>query len=303
LHFDTAVEYAGYAEHLIAYETATDAPVSLRALLWAPEVALDRETALSANFLVRPLVEQFTVPGFDTHIWSGSRATRASLLSTLSGPQPPALLFTASHGIGYSAAHPDQRARQGALVASEWAPGQPPLPERLVAAQDLSTDGAAHILVHFAFASYSAGTTGASPRHDLRISGEAQPDSPPFVAELPRRLLALGALAFIGHWGLVSSYPFLEAGTGTGRGRLLDGYGRALQLLARGNCVGHALRELHAIAVLLAASLADDARDASFGRQIGPESLVQRWMAWRNARSAVVLGDPAARIRPPAATL
>jgi hypothetical protein len=297
LHFDTADEYAAYVRCLIEYERAAEERAPHEVLLWAPEASLDGETSLSANFLVQPLADQFPLLERDKRVLRGSHATRDSLLSALSGPHPPALVFTASHGIGYGRAHPDQRSRQGALVTGDWKLGQPVPPESLVAAQDLDANGAARVLVHFAFASYSAGTTGESPRYDLQQNAEIQQNSPPFVAELPRRLLALGALAFIGHYGLVSSYSFLETGTGTGRGRLLDGYVRALQLLARGMCVGHALRDLHAIAVLLAASLADDAQEASFGRRIAAESLVQRWTAWQNARSTILIGDPAARIQ------
>jgi hypothetical protein len=235
LHFDTADEYAAYAAHLVGYETVAGASASPEALFWAPEAALDRETSLSANFLVQPLADQFPLPGLDARVLRGSHATRDALLSALSGPNPPALLFTASHGIGDKDTQAGRRARQGALVAAEWVPGQPVLPEHMVTAQNLGADGAAwrpvypgpstetgtaesptrsplrgHPQVHFAFASFSAGHAGENPGDNRQGPEEARSDSLSFVAELPRRLLALGALAFIGHCRLVSSYPFLD---------------------------------------------------------------------------------------------
>jgi hypothetical protein len=75
-----------------------------------------------------------------------------------------------------------------------------------------------------------------------------------------------------------------------------------LTLLARGTCAGHALRDLHASVILLAASLADDIELLGPDQTIGAESVVRRWMAWQNTRSMVLLGDPAARIQPPHST-
>src|SRR5687768_7089073 len=47
-------------------------------------------------------------------------ATKGRLVQALGGEGPPALLFTASHGMGLPYGDPYQLTRQGALICQEW---------------------------------------------------------------------------------------------------------------------------------------------------------------------------------------
>jgi hypothetical protein len=293
LSFADPEGYAAYVDALIGYEAGGDASPSREVLFWAPELPRDRETGLSAGFLAQPLYDQFESRSrFGKRLLRGVDASREGLLGGLAGERRPALAFAASHGLVYPPGHPDQPSRQGALLAQGWEPDEPVDSGLAVAGVDFPSGLRLAGLIHWAFASFSAGTS---------LSGRARPPAAPreFVAELPRRMLAAGALGFIGHVGPVWSYPFVEAGQAATRGRALAPYHRALRRLAGGVPIGHALRDLRDEAVLLAVSLMQDVEHVHAGLPIPAATLAQRWTARQNVQSLILLGDPAARLRLP----
>jgi Peptidase family C25 len=295
LDFDTPNQYAAYVNSLIQYEVTDESRALREVLLWGAENGIDQETTVSANFLIQLLYDQLETPsGYSKRLLRGLSATRENLLSTLNSGEPPAVLVTSGHGLAYREPHSQQRSRQGALVAQGWLPGQPPQPGHLVTAADL--DAAANLrgLVHYSFASFSAGTSSTAVI-DPRQGNSASSSS--FVAEFPRRLLALGAIAFVGHVGQVWGYPFLNAAQASGRSWILRPYRWFLSQLVSGVPVGYALRDLRLNSAMLLASLDDEVQDLlRGGGNLKVETLLQRWTASQNARSAVLLGDPAAQL-------
>jgi hypothetical protein len=95
-------------------------------------------------------------------------ATKSRLSQLLGGPETPALLSTASHGMGFAKGHPRQLAHQGALLCQDWPGpsawhGQGTIPaEHYFAADDVGEDARLLGLVAFHFACCGAGT----PRWD-----------------------------------------------------------------------------------------------------------------------------------------
>ena len=85
--------------------------------------------------------------------------TKDRLASVLNGGEGPALLFTASHGMGFEAADPRQPRHQGALLTSEC-----PDPLRrsrtsiTLSADDVGSDARLLGSMAFFFACYGAGT-------------------------------------------------------------------------------------------------------------------------------------------------
>ncbi|MBN8232523.1 hypothetical protein JYK02_33905 [Corallococcus macrosporus] len=311
LSFDTPGEYARYAESVVAYET--DAGVASHRLVsgWGPRHLGDRSTELSADHLVLPLfrgadVDQPPDPkkGLAAKVRYASRdaieddATKDWLLSQLHGrAERPAVLFTASHGVAFSAKDPLQRSSQGALLTQDWTGFGAMAPAHYVAASDIQDDARLHGVVAFFFACFGMGT----PAHDefplnASRSGEALA-SVPFISALPRRLLSHpggGALAVIGHveraWGF-SIKPL---------GKLkptLHPFQNTLWKIMSGIPVGQALRDFRdrfsTVNNLLLVHL-----DANTTRgKLAPRELIHRWIERNDARNYVVLGDPAVSIR------
>ena len=67
----------------------------------------------------------------------------------------PALVFTASHGLGLPLGQPQQAALQGALLTADWH-GGPIGPDECLAAQHITAD--VRGMIAFIFACFGAGT-------------------------------------------------------------------------------------------------------------------------------------------------
>ena len=122
ISFDTPQEYANYAQSVVRAET-TRKRLPRRAQFFAVCNPDDSATNLARTHLVEPLLAQLHVSRreWEFDLVTGSRATKAQLTSMLASEQPPALLFTASHGMGFPSVHALQRAHQGALLCQDLA--------------------------------------------------------------------------------------------------------------------------------------------------------------------------------------
>jgi hypothetical protein len=293
--FDGPEGYAAYVEHLIDYETSEAVPNAREAFFWATANEGDRATDLSDRLLAQELFDRLSPKlGFAKQHFRGEEATKANLQAQFTRTKPPALLFTASHGLGYGRTDPLQRTLQGALVTQEWIPGDSITDEQLFGGPHLAKLGNANVrgLIHFAFACFGAGT----PTQDDFSHGKSKVApiiaDKPFVANFPMELLKRGALAFIGHVERAWGYSFIGP-TGTPQ---LTGFERAIDRLLKGLPVGHALRDMHDRGIQLGATLLEDLNDMDFGKIIPPVVIAEKWKERNDARAHILIGDPAARI-------
>jgi hypothetical protein len=296
LHFDTPDGYAQYASSVIDYETSAAIPNARRLVMFGARHAGDRSTTLSADRLVTPLAAQ-PPAGFPVDLLIGDGARKEALLNA-SAPRsrPPALVFTASHGMGWSTPDARQATDQGALICQDWKPLTIPGPGDYLGAADIPADGHVHGSIVFHFACYGAGT----PRHDRFLHEKGRPPAviadKPFIAALPKALLAHprgGALAVIGHveraWGCSIATP--KAGA-----QLLP-FRNALERLALGQPVGHAMKDFNERYATLSTTLAGMLEEMEFGAAVDSEELVRAWVERNDAEGYLVLGDPAVAIR------
>jgi hypothetical protein len=306
LHFDTADEYASYAEAVVAAEKQQP-PGALRSDadrvgLFAPENRADRATQLSARQLVAPLAAEVRPPGQEPQVdvVIGEEASKERLLELLCGPQAPGLLFTASHGVAFPSGDPRQRATQGALLCQNW-PGpllwnQPLSEDFYLAAADIPQDAMVTPRVVFAFACYGAGTPQTDDYARLLGAPPVPPADAPFVARLPQRLLGrprAATLAFVGHVERAWGCSFMSPSAGASR----ETFWAALQALLAGRRVGHAMEYFDDKYAALAAELSDTLDAArNYGLQLDDLALAGLWTENNDARSYVVLGDPAVRL-------
>ncbi|MGP0062380.1 MAG: hypothetical protein ACLQGP_02095 [Isosphaeraceae bacterium] len=267
----------------------------------------DRATSLGLGDLVRPLgaalaaTEEVRDAGWDVQTFGPELARKDDLAGLLNGPEPPALLFTASHGMAFPNGHALQYAHQGALLCQDW-PGilrwRGAIPTGHYLAADDIADGARLAgMIAFHFACFGAGTPALDDFAHLNRFGSARVlASRPFVARLPQRLLRQGALAVIGHVERAWSCSFRGGG---GVGRQLQAFQSVLQCLLGGHRVGWALEYFGALYAALATELTGEITLESRGQRPDDALLADLWTAHNDARGFVVLGDPAVKLLPP----
>ena len=297
--FDTPEEYARYAASVVAAERG-EVRRRRRLDVVAVENPDDPATRLSLKELATPMAD-ILEKGHGT--WAiersfGDQAHKRRWLDILSGQDSPALLFTASHGLGFPCGAQRQRDIQGALLCQDWpgprSAGEPLTDTHYLAAHDLDREADVAGLVTFHFACFSAGT----PQYDSfwHRGGTRHPLAPePFVARLPQRLLTHpngGALAVIGHvdqaWGYSFDWP--------DAGRQLEVWKSAFGQLLAGYPVGAAMECFNQRYAEISCELTHALDDAEFGGEPDHLSLAGLWTSNNDARSYMVFGDPAVRL-------
>ena len=313
LAFDKAEDYGRYASSIVAYETAASVRNSKEIVYWGTRHLGDPATNLSASLLLEPLANG--VPGtqgslkepihakvgYKRKLYSGDEAVRDALLGTLRADKPPAVLFTASHGMAVKSGKPNQITDNGGLLCQDWPGFGSVKREHFLAAADVPDDAAVSGLVAFFFACFGGGTPDADQfLMDLSPAGQAPPLAPqPFVAALPRRLLAHprgSALAVVGHVDRAWSFSIQPAKmTDAQVGPFRNGLGFILD----GSPVGHAIAQQFGqrYSALSTALLSAVSPTAPALMRPTDRDLVTYWLERNDAQNYVMLGDPAVRIR------
>ena len=304
LDFNDPVDYQRYARSVVQAEAGQFNPPR-RAAFFGVRNPDDDPTALSADRLVAPLADHLrqNQDGWQVDGYMGNQAGKNQLLALLGGDQTPALVFSASHGIGFPSGHPRQRDDQGALLCQEW-PGpqqwRQAIPKDFyVAADDIQDAATPAGLIAFFFGCYSAGTPLLDDFDYLAARHEERRAIAPlaFVSRLPQRLLSHpngGALAVVGHveraWGYALNEPGHES--------LLAAFQSSLAALMGGQRIGAALDYFNQRYAELATALVEQIKDFRAGRVGFGARLVETWTLLNDARNYLLLGDPAVRLAP-----
>jgi hypothetical protein len=306
LHFESKEQYATYAETVVKAEKSK-VLLPRQVTFFGVRNRADMATQLSADQLIKPLLDlmQQQEPDWEWRCVWGAEALKVKLAKLLGGEETPSLLVSASHGVAFPNGDPRQIPHQGALLCQDW-PGplkhKGTIPEGFYFAADDILDAAnLQGLIAFFFACYSGGTPQLDDFPHLALGqGEIAPY--PFVASLPKRLLGHpkgGALAVIGHVERAWSYSFLWERAG----KQLAVFESAISELVNGRRVGSAMEYFNMRYSELSTDITEELKDRK-ARRARPESetvaedeaLAGMWTANNDARSYVVLGDPAVRL-------
>lgn len=303
LGFARPEDYRRYARSLLACENAESPLHDGTVSFFAP--CHDKATRMSEDLLVRPLAEGGPADpgivrrkGFEVRSLRGDEARRENLAQILGKQRPPAVLFTASHGVRWDAGDPKQEPWQGCLLCQDWTGGSPPEPaEHCFGAEHLGDEAHVHGLIGFFFACYSAGTPDYD-QYPLKPGPPPRLARRPFLAALPQRFLAHprgGALAMIGHVDRAWSFSFHSSQVGA----QVQPFENALARLLDGVPVGHAVKDFRELYAVCSTQVSHLLRHTAWGIDIPPqdqEKLVHAWIQRNDAQNYVVLGDPAARM-------
>ncbi len=308
LDFESIADLRTYAEKLVRLERAKRPTVKRETLVFATDGGAGDATYFSRRYMAQPLTDYIQdALKVKTKAVLGDAATKEALVDALRGARP-ALLYSASHGLGA----PDQdlsfqRAYNGAICCQQV--GDPTLDD-LFSAEDVPPDeplleGA----VVFQFACHGGGTPAESDfGHWLGDSTfNAKAD---FVAALPKRLLAHpeGPIAFIGHVDTAFLHGFLDPDHPhiiTDWDPRIAPFKRALDQLLRVQPIGLALADLNKRYDICNALLTQLHDLIKRGKTQMTEKLqarlVNTFITRTDAQNYLILGDPAARLRLPEA--
>ena len=302
IHFDTPQEYANYAESVVKAETGS-LNLARTASFFGVANDDDPATQMSSGMLVQPLFEKFASEMDDWSISSFNKeqATKQQLSQILGGDpqQTPALLFSASHGMGFNHGSPRQFSDQGALLCQNW-PGpkqwKQPIPEDFYfAGKDIANSSNLLGMIAFFFACYGAGTPLMDQFSKTYFKDRKAIAPRSFLSNLPLKMLGNpggGALAVIGHieraWGY--SFKFGKSGAQT------ETFESTFRALLEGKTVGYSVGYFNERYAELSTVLSDELEEIEFNKKYDPYDLAGLWTANNDARGYAILGDPAVRL-------
>ncbi len=318
IYFETLDEYACYARSVQLCETPGQVSLAPQAVFFGAangikkledlesaviDFTMDKATCLSAQSLIKPLYEYIQAKHSDLG-WNAPikvsplEATKTNLANFLGGAQTPALLFTASHGLGWPYGDKYQYPFQGALVTQDW-PGPlyktTPTRDMYFGADDIDSQAELLGTVAIFFACFSGGTPYWD---DFAVAQNKQRQAlahRAFLAALPRKLLSRprgGALAVIAHVERAWGYSFKWQSTTSQPASFQN----MLFQIMKGIPVGYATEHLNLRYAQFATMLSSNFEDAKYNLDFDPLTLGTNWLAANDARGYAVIGDPAVKI-------
>lgn len=305
LSFETIDEFRVYVDKVRRLAGADQPVVDREVFLFAPDGGVSDPTHFSREYMVEPLAANLREDAtLSVRELVGQDATKARLLAALSGSRP-ALVYTASHGLGAVDQPIEfQRRYNGALCCQH----QGALTQNAIfCADDVPADGAfLEGSVFFQFACYGYGTPAQSDYAHWLDGAPAGNASADFVAALPRRLLAhpRGPIAYVGHLDTAFLHGFTDE-----KNPYLDKrwhsrmtpYVSAVQRLMGIEPAGLALEEMsqrYAVCNTILTGLYDSMRRNTWSAAQAPR-LLDQWIIRGDAQNFMVMGDPAAHLRIP----
>ena len=300
LWFDESRDYANYAGRLLDVENR-GASHERTATFFGPANPDDPASNFIAQNLLRPLFERLQRETRDwrLNLIEPVAATKAHLAQIISQERPP-LLVTAGQGAAFPPDHARQRVCQGGIVCQDWPgpkSGVAELPQEYIfTGEDISADADLSGMISFHMSDYSLGTPVRSEAQGNLFDDIPELTRQPFIANLPQRMLAHGALATVGladkFWNV--GFPNLQLFTPD----TLVIAESFLRNLLGGSTLGVAMQPFRQRAAELASQLAMLREEAQFGKSVDSQEMVTTWATLSTLNNLLIFGDPAVRLVP-----
>lgn len=307
VYFDSMNDLDAYVKKIIRLEKA-DAPVVDRTVLFfAPDGGPDDPTFFSRLHMAEPLSEYTrTDLGLNTQDIVRDEATKQRL-SNACNASNPALVYTASHGVGAQNESLDIQKRYNGAICCQGFDVNPGM-MNLFSADDISYD--APFLegsVFFQFACFGYGT----PAYSDFMHWFGQPElnsEEDFIAALPKKLLAhpRGPIGYIGHVDATWLHGFADPENPLIIDRWhkrIFPFKKAIDELLACQPLGRALstmNEEYNFGNSYLSSLWDRIQRGGHEMTLERNSrLVNTFIKRSDAQNYMIFGDPAARLRIP----
>ncbi len=295
LNFKNVEDYGKYAQNVVAADQAA-VELPQRVVFFGVEPEHDDTSHRIMQELVRPLagtIEERADNDFKIHF--EDRAERGQLRKLLGSGQKPALLFTAAHGMRFSADYPHQLSYQGALLCADWSGAGPILREHYFAGEDIP-DVDLEGLVACLFGCYSAGTPEMDNFSTASLGEPQRIADRPFISDLAQSLLTHGASAVLGHIDRAWTTSFTWSDKSGDQTKIFES--TLIRLLERFP-VGFAMEYINQRYAELATALTDIfiMRETGHPLAQGKSHIKRVLKAMSDARNFIVVGDPAVCLR------
>lgn len=308
VHFDSLDDLETYVNKLIRLETADAPSVDREVLFFAPNHGTKDATHFSHDYMVKPL-RKYTHKelGFDTHALMDFKATKQNLVEAFAS-RKPALVYTASHGLGdIGTGMKHQRRVNGGIVCQYERSMN--VQRDVFLAEDVPMDrpfleGA----IFYQFACFGYGTPKMSD-YSHWIKGENQRlAKEDFISALPKKLLAhpQGPIAYIGHLDTAFLHAFADPEDLDGLEKWDDRispFVYAINQLLGVQPSGISMtkmNERYSRYNTYIANVSDRVKRGTYDWNDSREERIRdTWITRSDAQNYMVFGDPAARLRIP----
>ena len=308
--FDSLNDLKTYVEKVIRLETAESPTVEKETIFFAPDYGIQDPTYYSCHYMVEPLAEAVKEElSFKTQTILGKQATKERLQDALRSSKP-ALVFTASHGLGAPDEPFETQKRINGAICCQRLAGQSK-EDWLYKADDVPVDepfleGAGI----FQFACYGYGTPAQSDfaHWDPRISKLNAPAD--FIAALPKQLLAhpRGPLTYVGHVDVALLHGFTDPNNpvpalGERWNERIKPFLQSIIRMLSVEPVSYAMGEMFERYNIINGQLSATYDRLQKGKiQISPifhKQLVDLFLTRSDAQNYLIYGDPAVCLRIP----
>lgn len=306
LDFESLDDLKAYVEKVIKLENAAEPVTERKALIFAPDGGTEDPTYYSHHYMAEPLAEYIS-DEFELKSTTivGEKATKKKLAAALL-KEKPALIYTASHGLGAMGEPLDFQKEVNGAICCQHKKGEP-FEKWGFTGGDVPFDKPfLEGSIFFQFACFGYGTPAESDYSHWLDKPELNCEKD-FVAALPKKLLShpKGPIAFVGHLDTAWLHGFDDPNNPYPSDRWnprMSPFVSAVNNLLGTQPVGLAMSEMnerYGIGNAQLSNFLDRVQRNKVTFEARWQWLVDTFITRSDAQNYMIFGDPAVRLRIP----